>query len=239
MEPKVIFEDEYLAVVDKPAGMVTNDSKTSGENTVQKWFKAKLKVESGKLKVDEEFWEKGGVVHRLDKDTSGLLVLAKTPEAYENLKQQFLERQTKKTYIALVFGKMDPENGVISLPIERHPKVWGKFAIGSDPSLTAITEWKVLGSYSLLTAHYSLLELKPMTGRTHQIRVHMQHLGHPIVADPIYSGKRRLKDDRAWCPRLFLHARQLEFLHPVTRQVMNVKAEIPADLEQALKKLVH
>jgi 23S rRNA pseudouridine1911/1915/1917 synthase len=179
------------------------------------------------------------VVHRLDRETSGLMVLAKTPEAYENLKLQFLERKTVKKYKALVHGVLNPEKGIISLPIERHPKAWGKFAIGSDLSKTAITEWNTLNHYSLLTAQYSLLDLSPMTGRTHQLRVHLKHLGHSIVGDPLYAGDKVLKADAENCPRMFLHAYCLQLTHPATGQQMIWKTELPGVLEQTLKKLVH
>jgi len=243
MEPEIIFEDEWMMVVDKPAGMVTNNSQTSGGNTVQEWFSLKYlnsKFEDpNKLQIQNfktEFYEKQGIVHRLDKDTSGLLVLAKTEEAYEKLKNQFLTRETEKVYWALVHGKMKTEQGIVSQPVVRHTKVWGKFMVGTDLSRMAITDWKVIDHYTLNIEHYSLLELQPMTGRTHQIRVHMQYLGHPIVSDPIYLGKRQLTQDLSWCPRLFLHAYHLELKHPRTEEKVKFTASLPEELSAVLDK---
>jgi 23S rRNA pseudouridine1911/1915/1917 synthase len=251
VEPRIVFEDEWLVVVDKPAGMVTNNAQTAGGLTVQSWFESKIlnsksEVPNKTLELRNsnlEFYEKGGVVHRLDKDTSGLVVLAKTPAAYANLKEQFLTRKTKKTYLALVHGKIEPGAGIISLPIARHPKAWGKFAVGNDPAKTAITEWQRIKIYDLRfmnkTEKLSFLELRPLTGRTHQLRVHLHHLGHPVVADPMYLGSRLLASDVAWCPRLFLHAAGLEFRHPAGGEKREFKSELPADLAQVMEKLVH
>ena len=205
MEPKIIFEDESICVIDKPAGWVVNQSESVKTKTVQEWFFNKFKIINSKNQT--EFVEKGGVVHRLDKDTSGLMVLAKTEEAYEGLKRQFLERRILKIYVALVHGLFKEKAGVVSLPIERHSKNKHKFAIGSDPSRTAITEYNVIAEFKQFTE----LELRLHTGRTHQIRVHMKHLEHPLVSDPIYGGKT-YKKDITWCARLFLHAQLIHSL---------------------------
>jgi len=225
MEPRIIFEDEWICVIDKPAGLVTNDSSTS-RNTLQSWFAKKYGIE----REETEFGSKQGLVHRLDKDTSGVMVLAKTQSAYEILKKQFLERKVVKKYIALVHGRFNESEGSVALPIERNPKDKFKFAIGRDLSRMAITDWRVLEQ----RGDYTLVELTPHTGRTHQIRVHMKHLGHPVVADPIYGGKR-YKVDIKWCPRLFLHAASLEFAHPQSRERVEFEAELPGELA----KLVH
>ena len=219
----IIFQDESICVIDKPYGVVVNNAITTKFETIQSWFSKKYNIPQG----ESEFLQKGGVVHRLDKDTSGVMVLAKTEEAYEKLKLQFLERTTKKTYLALVHGKMSEPSGIISAPIDRHPKDKRKFYVSQNPSRTAITEWKVLKEFPL----YSLLELFPHTGRTHQLRVHMQHLHHPIVSDPIYGFKKSLKDDLNFCPRLFLHAKSLTFIHPVTKKTITAVADLPSSLD--------
>lgn len=215
---KVIFEDENICVIDKPYGVVVNNAQSVKSETVQDWFAPKLQNGKG------EFLDKGGIVHRLDKDTSGVMALAKNEQAYEKLKLQFLERKTKKTYLALVHGKMSQPQGIISAPIDRHPKDSHKFAVSENPSRTAITEWKVLKELS----EYSLLELSPHTGRTHQLRVHMQHLHHPIVSDPIYGFRKSLKNDLKICPRLFLHARSLEI------DAGKFESPLPPELESVL-----
>lgn len=217
--PRIIYEDESLVVVDKPAGWVVNKSDTAKGRTIQEWH--------GIGEGVGEFYDKGGVVHRLDKDTSGVMVLAKDLEAYEGLKRQFLERKTVKKYVALVHGVLKEKEGVISTPIERMGQ---KFVVGKDLSRTAITEWKVIREFE----NYSLVELMPRTGRTHQLRVHLQHMGHPIVSDPIYGWRKSLKEDRKWCPRLFLHARYLEFEHPMNGERVNFEAELPGELKSAL-----
>lgn len=226
MEPKIIFEDQWICVVDKPAGMVVNDSTSAKGLTVQQWFG---------IKGEGEFGQKGGLVHRLDKDTSGVMVLAKTAESYEDLKKQFLERKTSKTYIALVHGKMDQQEGIISLPIDRHPVIKTKFAISDNLSRMAITHWSVKQEWS----GSSLLELRPLTGRTHQLRVHLQHLGHPIVSDPIYGFKKKLQEDLEWCPRLFLHAQKLEFVHPKSCERVIFESKLPSELGGVLETLIH
>jgi 23S rRNA pseudouridine1911/1915/1917 synthase len=240
MEPKIVLDDDGVVVIDKPAGMVVNNSQTNKELTVQEWFVNRTPTlkfpppESGGGS-GREYWDKGGVVHRLDKETSGLLILAKTPEAYENLKQQFLERKTVKKYVALVHGILNPEAGIISEPIERNPKAWGKFTIGTDLSRMAITEWSVREKYK----DYSVVDLMPMTGRTHQLRVHLKHLGHSIVGDPLYAGDKVLKIDQTLCPRMFLHAYALQFTHPTTGKLVALEIELPSELKQTLEKLVH
>lgn len=249
MEIPIIFEDEWMCVIEKPAGMVTNNAESVKEETVQGWFSAKHQIQNSNNQINNnnlefsnlnlEFINKGGVVHRLDKDTSGILVLAKTVEAYEGLKKQFMERTTRKEYTALVHGEFKEETGELSTPIERNPVDKKKFYVGKDLSRMAITEWRALGSYQLPGNSYQLMELLPHTGRTHQLRVHMQYLHHPIVSDPIYGYRKTWEEDLQWCPRLFLHAGKLKICHPITKEPMEFKAELPNDLATALQKLVH
>ncbi len=232
---KVIYEDGSLMMIDKPAGWVVNRAESVKEETIQDWFENKC----SRFKVDQkialreqcsiksEFYDKGGVVHRLDKDTSGVMVLAKTPEAYEKLKLQFLERKTVKKYVALVHGEFKEQEGVVSTPIERRGM---KFFVGGDLSKTAVTEWRALHR----VGPYTLVELTPHTGRTHQLRVHMRHLGHPIVSDSIYGNRKTWKKDLQFCPRLFLHAKSLEITHPVTGEKMAFEVQLPKELEKVL-----
>lgn len=233
---EILFEDESICVIDKPAGVIVNNAESVKVETVQDWFADKVRI-SG----DTEFALKGGIVHRLDKDTSGVMVLAKTLNAYEMLKSQFLERKTVKKYTALVHGGFRDPEGVISQPIIRHPKDRHRFTTekGGDLSRTAITHWKVIEQYSVLSTQYSLLELEPHTGRTHQLRVHLQYMHHPIVSDPIYGFKKTWKEDLTWCPRLFLHAKYLEFTHPVSDERVKFESELPSELEQVVASLVH
>lgn len=236
MEPETVFEDGELMVVNKPAGMVVNNSVTSGHLTLQEWFVMRCPDINNYL--DLEFGQKGGVVHRLDKDTSGILLLAKTPRAYGQLKSQFMERKVKKEYLALVHGVMAEKNGITSEPIMRHPKSWGKFTIGGGPGKAAITEWRVEDEY-IGPEKLTLVRLFPMTGRTHQLRVHLKHLGHPIVGDELYTGSKVLAEDRKWCPRMFLHAQVICFVHPISGVEMKFETRLPLELEEVSQKLIH
>jgi 23S rRNA pseudouridine1911/1915/1917 synthase len=234
IDPKIIFEDEHLVVIEKPYGVVVNKAESVKEPTIQDWHEERSKIKSQTSNLNSEFIQKGGIVHRLDRETSGVMVLAKTEAAYDILKLQFLERKTVKKYRALVHGIFNEASGIISSPIERHPKNRHKFTIGTDLSRTSITDWKVINQYKDL----ALVEMTPHTGRTHQLRVHMQSIQHPIVADPIYGWQKKVKDDLAICPRLFLHATYLEFTHPNSSK-MHFESHLPMELEAALKNLVH
>lgn len=227
--PEILFEDESLCVINKPSGVVVNEAESQRGNTIQSWFAPKI-TGTG----TDEFYVKGGIVHRLDKDTSGVMILAKTPESYVALKQQFLERKTLKKYVALVHGKVKEQEGVITAPIMRHPKNRFKFTIGGDLDRSAITDWKVLKEITHDDEIYTFLELTPHTGRTHQLRVHLQSINHPIVSDPIYGFAKRVGDDLSWCPRLFLHAKYLELTHPVTGKKVIYEAPLPEELENLI-----
>lgn len=231
MEPRVLHEDDQIMVIDKPHGVIVNEAESVTVPTIQSWFASHISGTG-----DTEFYQKGGIVHRLDKDTSGVMVLAKTEAAYLHLKQQFLERKTIKKYVALVHGAMKDQQGLITEPIERHPKDRHKFTVGGDLARASITEWKVLKNYPTAAEQFTLLELLPHTGRTHQLRVHLQHITHPIVSDPIYGFQKKVKDDLKICPRLFLHAKYLEFNHPSGEQV-HFESDLPVELQAALDTL--
>ena len=204
----VLYEDESLVVVDKPAGMV----------------------------VDEVAAQTGArLVHRLDRDTSGIMVLAKNASAELDLKKQFEERKVVKKYLALVHGEMPEDQGLITTPLAKHPQNRTRVVVGGETDRSAITEWKVTKRIQ----SYTLVELLPHTGRTHQLRVHPQSIGHPIVADPIYGYRKKLKADLAFCPRLFLHATYLEFTHPTTGRRNSFTSQLPTDLQTVVDNLVH
>jgi 23S rRNA pseudouridine1911/1915/1917 synthase len=239
MEPKIVFEDSQILVLDKPAGMVVNRAETTAaENTVQDWVERKLKIKNKKLKIGENtdfyFYRRDGVVHRLDKETSGLLLVAKTPEAFINLQKQFKERRVKKKYLALVHGQVELAEGTIRAPVGRLP--WNRERFGVFPGgREAETRYKILRYYDIKKlVGFTFLELTPATGRTHQIRVHLKYLGHPIVADEFYAGRKTSREDRKWCPRLFLHASYLGFYHPKTKKWREFSSPMPEDLQKAL-----
>lgn len=189
----VIYEDDDCVVINKPLGLLSHSKGVfNPEATVASWLRGKVKHMEG---------ERAGIVHRLDRATSGVMICAKTPEALSWLQKQFAQRRTKKTYLAIVQGVMKEPEAIIDMPIERNPKKPQTFRVGSNGK-SATTAYKVLKEND----NYSLLELKPTTGRTHQLRVHLEHLGHPIVGDDFYDGQK--------ADRLFLHAYELEITLP-------------------------
>jgi 23S rRNA pseudouridine1911/1915/1917 synthase len=238
---QIIFEDEQFLVLNKPAGIVVNKSDSAKEITVQEWMEEKLASEglvvTGESEIEKEFISRGGVVHRLDKDTSGLLLLAKNPESFEKLKDQFKERTVAKKYLTLVHGDVKPPEGQIDAPIERSP--FNRMHFGVFPGgREAQTIYRKQANYERIQGKekevFSLLEVEPKTGRTHQIRVHMKYVNHPVVSDPIYGGRKNLQQDLEFCPRLFLHAFEISFLHPITGEKLAFKAELPPELQKVL-----
>lgn len=219
---KVVYEDEWLLVVDKPAGIVVDKSATT----------------KNKLTIEDWLGKNRYLVHRLDKETSGLLVTAKTEEAKEKLQALFKERKIEKTYWTLVHGLMRPRSGTINLPISRSPfnrKRFGIFVGGR----TAETSYQVIDNYLMPGTNegLSFLEVKPKTGRTHQIRVHLKHLGYPIVADGLYGGRKTSNKDKRLCWRLFLQAAKIKFVHPITKKQILLELRLAKDLQSVLKKL--
>lgn len=249
---EILFEDEEILVINKPSGLVVNKAKSVKQKTVQDWMEKKLatdesskgKSESGQLSSD--FYKRGGVVHRLDKDTSGVMVLAKNEKSFVNLQQQFKERRVGKTYLVLVHGQIEPAVSRIKLPIKRSRYDRRRFNIAIK-GREAVTLYKRMKTYkrkkdsqkdSEKFAYFSYLEACPKTGRTHQIRVHFKHLGHPLVADAFYLGEKTLAKDRLWCPRLFLHSFKIKFFHPKSQKELSFKAELPKELKSVLEKLL-
>ena len=214
----VIFEDPSLLVIDKPAGVTVNKADTT---------KNQLTIED---QLPQSRLPRRGIVHRLDKDTSGLLLVAKTADALKSLQAQFRKRQVKKTYLALVHGQVEPKSGNINLPVGRNPLNRQRFTV-LITGRSATTDYQTVKTYP----GYSLLAVFPKTGRTHQIRIHFKHLNHPVVADPLYLGKKRLVKDLAWCPRLFLHSHKISFTHPQNHRIINLEAPLPYDLQAALE----
>jgi len=241
MDPKVIYEDEQLLVLNKPAGWIVNEAKTTqGQKVIQQWLQNKAYA------LAKDRGMRSGIVHRLDKETSGILVVAKTKQAFENLQEQFKKRLVRKTYTALVHGKVEPEEGSINVPLGRLP--WNRERFGVLPGgREAETRYRVISNFQARNAKlrlfpisnqkYSLLELVPKTGRTHQIRVHLKYIGHPIVSDEFYAGRKTARRDRTWCPRLFLHASGIKFTHPTSKKPVSIDSELSTDLESSLKKL--
>lgn len=229
--PQIIFQDQDLMIIDKPSGMVINDSQTAmARQTLQGWL-TKFDYE-----ISKDNLLRSGIVHRLDKETSGIVIVAKNASCFYNLQDQFKSRLVSKNYIALAHGELDQSVGVIKEAVGRLPWGRGKFGVMID-GRDAITHYKVLKIFTRDSDKYSLLELEPKTGRTHQIRIHLKHIGHPIVADAFYAGRKTSKRDRQWCPRLFLHAYKISFIHPVSKKKLTFMANLPVDLQEVQNQL--
>jgi 23S rRNA pseudouridine1911/1915/1917 synthase len=291
---KIIFENDNLLVINKPAGVVVNRAKTHNEETIQDWFTDYLGrdffsesfIKKGRKHWEflvphdfadqygtpEEIWlKRQGMVHRLDKDTSGALLLAKNPGALVNLLAQFKQKQVAKEYLALCHGRFVLDTGKINAPLSRARKNRLRFAV-SATGKKAETHYELIERYwnfdwealknkilkdnrvisdkqqskilkrgpQLYQAGFTLVKAKPKTGRTHQIRVHFASMQHPLVADKIYSGRKRQTLDQLWCPRHFLHAARVEFFlptGPVWQKKQLVEVPLTADLQLALSLL--
>ncbi len=227
MEIPILFEDSEIVVIDKPSGVVCNRAETIKEQTLQDWYDEKFTISNSQFTGEESqyFRERSGLVHRLDRETSGVMVMAKTPEAFNELLRQFKEREVAKEYLALTHGLWQTREGEISLPIGRRRDDRKKFGV-RDGGRESVTLYKVEESYKTWIfprdlkvddrgyTGFSLVRFFPRTGRTHQIRVHARQVGHPIVGDPDYAGRKRSREDRKWAGRVMLQAQKLEFSHP-------------------------
>jgi len=235
MLPEIIFDDDSIFVINKPSGWITDSSNTTtNQPVIQKWVADNFKTEINDFGREAGYFLRNGIVHRLDKETSGILLVAKTKKAFEELQRQFKERLTSKTYIALVHGKVETSEGIINEPVGRLPWRRDRFGVMVG-GREAVTKYKVLSHHTIQSGLYTLLELAPQTGRTHQIRIHLKHLGYPIVADEFYAGRKTARHDRKWCSRLFLHASSIKFIHPATKQEVEFNSPLPSDLADILK----
>ena len=239
----VVYEDDQLMVINKDAGMVVHPGAGNFHGTLVNAIAWHLKDLASYDPNDPEV----GLVHRIDKDTSGLLVIAKTPEAKTFLGKQFFNKTTHRSYNALVWGNMTEDEGRIEGNIGRDPKDrlrMAVFAPDSGIGKSAVTHWRVIERFGFVTLVECILE----TGRTHQIRAHMKHIGHPLFSDERYGGCEILRGTRSStykafinncfkiCPRQALHARTLGFVHPVTGQQMDFTSDLPEDMEQLIEK---
>ena len=271
---KIIFEDEWILVVDKSAGVVVNRAQTISAKTLQddllEYFRSKSDSKTSSktrsdLVLNQGIRGRAGIVHRLDKETSGLLVVAKVQKAFDDLQSQFKNRKVEKKYIALVHGLIKEDEGNIEQSIVRIAS-FGKFGIAKRDDIgvrEAHTIYKVVDRFEINdklisgsdlnqgptlnknrvrylkqnAKEYSLLDVFPKTGRTHQIRVHLKAIGHPVVSDLIYGPGKLIKFDLTWCPRLFLHASEISFDHPKTKKSVSFDADLPKDLKDVILNL--
>jgi len=223
----VLYEDADLLVINKPAGMVVHPAHGNWSGTL---VNAVLHHCPELADADSE--QRPGIVHRLDKDTSGLIVVAKHEAARQHLQAQFKARTVSKGYLALLEGHLEPREGRIEAAIGRDPQQRKRMAVLplARGGREAITHYRVLGYYD----DYTLIEAKPQTGRTHQIRVHFAYIKHPVVGDTVYGRRKQ----RLRCPRQFLHAHRLGFRLPSNDEWVEFSAELPADLQQVLDALL-
>lgn len=240
----IVYEDDDILIIDKPAGMVVHPGSGNPNGTLINGVAWYLKQQNPD--IDDSTLPRFGMVHRIDKNTSGLLVLAKTPKAMSDLAKQFFNHTVHRRYIALVWGQFENTEGTVIAHVGRHLRFRKLFTAypDGDHGKDAITHYKVLEQFN----YVSLVECRLETGRTHQIRVHMQHIGHPLFNDDFYGGDRIVKgtvftkykqfvdNSFAICPRHALHARELGFIHPVTRKQMHFESPLPADMEQVIDK---
>ena len=220
----VVYEDNDIIVVNKPKGLVVHPANGNWDGTLVNAIMAKCKDSlSG---IGGEI--RPGIVHRLDKDTSGLLIIAKNDKAHLNLSEQIKNRNVKKVYYALVRGIVPENDATINMPIARSTKDRKKMAVDKNGK-EAITHFKVLERFD----KYTLLEVKIDTGRTHQIRVHLSQIGYPVVGDEVYSNGK----NEFGVHGQLLHAKSLDFIHPSTGEKMHLEAQLPEEFENVLKKL--
>lgn len=240
--PQIIYSDSNFLVINKPAGMIVNNADTSKKlYTVQDFILEKYpeKFNEDDLAEASDFGKRGGIVHRLDKETSGALIVALNEKSFDFLQKQFKEKVVKKVYLALVHGKLVSE-GEINVPIGRLP--WNRMRFGVIPQgRESYTKFKTLKHLELKigrdTQHLSLVEVYPQTGRTHQIRVHMQYAGHSLFSDSLYAGRKTLAQDSKYLNRHFLHASEIEFVSPTTEKRVKFTAQLPSELVDFISQL--
>lgn len=237
MDLNIVYEDPYVIVLDKPKGVVVHPARGHPDHTLVNGllYHCKNLPSSPKSKI------RPGVIHRLDKDTTGLLVFAKTDESLSFLAREVERRNIRREYLAIVWGDIGMKEGEIEAPIGRYTLDRKKMAVTPFASKEAVTKFKVLERFKIAT----LLSLSLLTGRTHQIRVHLLHYGHPVVGDPDYGGRGKdfitkksdfpiYREILSNIDRQALHAERLGFLHPITKKYMEFTSPIPEDMERVL-----
>ncbi|MCD6505849.1 RluA family pseudouridine synthase [Candidatus Poribacteria bacterium] len=238
MELDLIYQDDHLIVLNKPPGIAVHPGAGVRSGTL---VNALLGMFPDLPGIGGA--ERPGIVHRLDKDTSGVMVVAKSDLAHRDLIEQFRRREVRKRYLALICGVPHDISFVIDAPIGRSIHDRKKFSVNSVSPKEAITEVRILEDYG----RYALIEARPKTGRTHQIRVHLSHIGHPVVGDPMYGGGRKRSIKEApdeeirkvmeRITRQMLHAHTLSFRHPATGKWMSFSAPIPEDMKEVIERL--
>jgi 23S rRNA pseudouridine1911/1915/1917 synthase len=227
---RIVYEDDDLAVIEKPAGLVVHPGAGASEGTLVHGLMFKFRSLSGAAGESRP-----GIVHRIDKWTSGLLIVAKNDWTHARLSRAFQDRAVEKAYLALVHGRMRQPSGDIALNIGRHSTVRTRMSVQQDRGRTALSSYRRLKELG----DFSLLEVKIKTGRTHQIRVHLAAIGHPVVGDDVYGERRyaQFVKKHGKPGRYFLHAAELRFTHPRTGEIVHLRSPLPADLSDLLGRI--
>jgi 23S rRNA pseudouridine1911/1915/1917 synthase len=223
----VVHEDPHIIVLDKPPNLVVHPGPGNQSNTLVN----RLLYHFPDLKDVGEDPLRPGIVHRLDKDTSGLILVARTSQSLDFLQKEFKDHRVEKTYMALVSGANLPDNGEISLPVGRHPKHRKRMAVTPDSGKPARTSWQVCRRF----ARTCLVRIQLHTGRTHQIRVHFYDMGHPLLGDRVYQYRRNRKKQQSF-PRQMLHSWQIAFRHPYSGEKLQFASDPPPDFASAVAK---
>lgn len=219
---EIVYEDEDLMIINKPSGLVVHPGSGNWEHTLVNGL-----MKHNKNLSDINGEERPGIVHRIDKDTSGLMVVAKSNKCHELLTECFKEHKVKRTYIALIKGVFPHDTATIDAPIGRDKNNRLKMAVTAENSKEAITHLKVLKRYE----KYTLVSLNLETGRTHQIRVHMAYIGYPIYNDPVYTSKEATEFGQ------FLHSSEIDFIHPITGEHLHYKCDLPKEFQEFIDNL--
>jgi len=222
MDINIVYEDEHLMIINKPSGLVVHPGSGNYDNTLVNGL---MYYTNNLSDINGE--ERPGIVHRIDKDTSGLIMVAKTNETHAILTEYFKNKDVKREYIALLTGVFPHETATIDAPIGRDPKDRKKMTVTATNSKEAITHLKVLKKYK----DYTLVSLILETGRTHQIRVHMNYIGYPVYNDPVYNTKKCTEFGQ------FLHSHKMDFIHPITKKEMHFESPLPEEFQSFIDSL--
>lgn len=218
----IVYEDNDLLIINKQSGMVVHPGNGNKEHTL---VNALIGYTNNLSTTNDEI--RPGIVHRIDKDTSGLIVVAKNNKTHELLAEMFKNKTINRYYIALVQGQISVNEGIIDAPIGRDPNMRKRYTVTQTNSKTAITHFKVLKRYK----GYTLIKLKLDTGRTHQIRVHMKYIGHPVYNDPVYTNPKSTPFGQ------FLHSSQIDFIHPITKKQITLETPLPKEFQDFIDTL--
>lgn len=243
MDIPILFENDRFCAINKPAGIVVNRATTVHEETIQDWAEKSIHFTKTSDPAEQPFHDRAGIVHRIDKETSGILLIAKTNTAFLLFQKAFFDHSMEKTYTAFVHGNVLPVQGEINAPVGRLP--WNKEQFGIVPGgkesftryvRTSVHTYTDFASGDTIV--FSVVDCFPKTGRTHQIRVHMKYIGHPILGDYLYAGRKTSRSDRVWAGRVMLHAREILIPAGVGADITTGPIHIDAPLSPDMKTVL-